>query len=70
MTNFPRSFEIDRVGGYVYVAKDNPDVIRDAVVELLIRKFPDGLSEDEIHKFVQNCRSAISATNAALCSPK
>jgi len=52
------------VDGSVYVAKDSPEVIRDAVLALLVQKFPEKLSEQEISDFVSQCRLAIKVANA------
>ena len=35
-----------------------PDVIYESIVSLLVQKFPDGLSEQEIDKFVKQCYDA------------
>ena len=39
--------------------KEKSEVIREAVVSLLIQKFPDGLSDDEIIDFTRKCYHAM-----------
>jgi len=64
MTDFPRSFGVDYVGGYVQTTKDNSEIIRDAVVSLLVQKFPEKLSDEEIADFVKTCRVALQTVNS------
>ena len=66
MTDFPRSFGVDYIGGYVNTTKDYPDVIRDAVISLLIHKFPDEISDEDIAKFVQDCQRATHVAKSTL----
>ena len=52
MTDFPRSFGVDYIGGSVLTTKNQHDIVRDAVISLLIQKFPDEISDADITKFV------------------
>ena len=66
MTDFPRSFGVDYIGGSVHTSKNQHDIIRDAVISLLIQKFPDEISDEDITKFILQCRRAIHVAQSTL----
>ena len=58
------------VNGSVSARKDKSDMIREAVMSLLIHKFPETLSSEEIKKFVIQCQEAQIVTTSVLFPPK
>jgi len=44
------------------VFQEDNDLVREAVLNLLVHKYPNHLSDEEIKKFIQNCYSALRLT--------
>jgi hypothetical protein len=47
------------------ITRDVSEVIYDAIVSLLVKKYPDGLSDQEIDEFVKQCYKAKKTFRAS-----